>query len=203
MNEFNKRRVLNVGGNNKAIKIPDYFNGFEHLLVDIDAGVKPDILIDARELSTLEPQQFDAVYCSHNLEHFFTHDVAKVLGGFQHVLKADGFAEIRVPDLKALMRHLVENDLDLDDVLYQTSAGHSITARDVFYGWGKEIESSGVDFYAHKTGFSQKTLQKALNQAGFSFVVFRPGRVLEIYALAFVDRPTTFHQELLGLNLDN
>ncbi|MEP1442154.1 MAG: class I SAM-dependent methyltransferase [Hyphomicrobiales bacterium] len=203
MTELNKRRVLNVGGNNKAIKISAHYDEFDHLLADIDAGVKPDVLIDARELATLEPQQFDAVYCSHNLEHFFAHDVGKVLGGFRHVLKADGFVEIRVPNLGALMRHLVENNLDLDDVLYQTGAGHPITARDVFYGWGREIERSGVDFYAHKTGFSQKTLQKALNQAGFSFVVFRPGRVLEIYALAFVDEPTSFHQELLGFNLDN
>jgi hypothetical protein len=29
----------------------------------------PDIVCDARELTTLEEGLFDAVYCSHNLEH--------------------------------------------------------------------------------------------------------------------------------------
>ncbi len=43
--------------------------------------------------------------------------------------------------------------MDLDDILYSSAAG-PITVRDVVYGWGKQIEDSGVDFYAHKTGFS-------------------------------------------------
>jgi len=199
--ENNKRRVLNVGGNNKGIAIPRYFDAFDHLIADIDQSVEPDILIDARALNTQQSQQFDAIYCSHNLEHFFTHDVSKVLSGFRHVLKADGFAEIRVPDLVALMHHIVENKLDLDDMLYETSAGYPITALDVFYGWRREIERSGEEFYAHKTGFSQKTLQKVLNEAGFNFVVFRPGRLFEIYALAFFAKPNAYYQELLSLNI--
>ena len=31
-----QRKVLNVGGNNKEIRIPQYYAGFEHLLLDID-----------------------------------------------------------------------------------------------------------------------------------------------------------------------
>src|SRR6266446_7887238 len=46
----------------------------------------------------LAASQFDAVYCSHNLEHYYRHDGATVLRGFLHVLKPDGFAEIKVPD---------------------------------------------------------------------------------------------------------
>ncbi len=195
------RSVLNVGGNNKDIPIPDYYAGFSHVLADIDATVDPDLLIDARELGSSPAGQYDAVYCSHNLEHFFAHDVPKVLGGFHHVLKDDGFAEIRVPDLAALMKRLISNNLELDDELYKTQAGHSITARDVIYGWGQEIERSGQDFYAHKTGFTPVTLQKALNAAGFSVVVFRPGRHLEIFALAFKAMPGAFHRDLLQLDI--
>ena len=158
--------------------------------------------MDARELSKSEPDSYDAIYCSHNLEHYFAHDVPKVLGGFRHILKPDGFVEIRVPDLKALMNHLVKHDLELDDELYKTQAGHTITARDVFYGWGQEIERSGVDFYAHKTGFTQSTLRKALNAAGFSVIVFRPGRLFEIMALAFVQVPDSNLQRLLDLKID-
>lgn len=193
--------VLNVGGNNKAIAIPNHFEGFTHLLADIDPSVEPDLLIDARELGLSAPQQFDAIYCSHNLEHYYAHDVRKVLAGFHHVLKAEGFAEIRVPDIAALIRHVSANNLELDDVLYETGAGFAITALDMIYGWGREIERSGQDFYAHKTGFTQNTLQKALNEAGFPVVIFRAGRNLEIFALGFKAMPTPQQQILLGLEL--
>ena len=74
------RRVLNVGGYNKAVRIPAHYDGWEHLLLDIDPHGNPDIVCDARELTSLEPHMFDAVYCSHNLEHYYSHDIRKVLG---------------------------------------------------------------------------------------------------------------------------
>ena len=58
-----KPRMLNVGGNSKAIAIPRWYQGFEHLLLDIDAAAKPDIVCDARNLGTLEASTFDAIYC--------------------------------------------------------------------------------------------------------------------------------------------
>src|SRR6266567_113293 len=67
-------RVLNVGGNNKKIQIPACFAGWEHVLLDIDPKGSPDIVCDARRMLTLPPSQFDAVYCSHNLEHYYKHD---------------------------------------------------------------------------------------------------------------------------------
>lgn len=194
------RRVLNVGGNNKAIAISPHFDGYEHILADIDASVAPDMLIDARALDTTPADQFDAIYCSHNLEHYYAHDAAKVLNGFRHVLKHDGFVEVRAPDLADLMRHIVENGRELDDILYHTRAGAAITAHDVIYGWGEEIERSGEDFFAHKMGFTPNTLQKALNAAGFSIVVFRPSRQFEIFALAFLETPSRYLCDLLQLN---
>jgi predicted SAM-dependent methyltransferase len=44
------------------------------------------------------------VYCSHNLEHYYHHEVPRVLAGSLHVLKPHGFAEIRVPDVEAVCR---------------------------------------------------------------------------------------------------
>ena len=52
---------------------------------------------------------------------------------------------------------MVEKNLDIDDFLYQSPEG-PITVRDVIYGYGAEIERSGNDFYAHKTGFTKKSL---------------------------------------------
>ena len=76
------RRVLNVGGNSRAIRLPAHFDGWEQHLLDIDPKVRPDILCDAREMLTLPGGNYDAIYCSHNLEHYFRHELPKVLAGF-------------------------------------------------------------------------------------------------------------------------
>lgn len=191
------KKVLNVGGNNKAISLPPQYAGFEHILLDVDPKGSPDIVCDARKLTTLEAGQFDAVYCSHNLEHYYRHDVRGVLAGFMHVLKDDGFAHIRVPDIHEVMRVTIERGLDIDDVLYQSSAG-PIMVLDVLYGYSVEIEQSGQEFYSHKTGFTQKSLLKALNNAGFSKVYSGVGN-LEISALAFKGEPDEARRRLFSL----
>ena len=138
------KKVLNVGGNNKSIALPPHYAGFEHLLLDIDETGSPDIVCDARELTTLEGGQFDAVYCAHNLEHYYRHDVPRVLAGFLHVLKDGGFAHIRVPDINELMKVTIERGLDIEDVLYESDVG-PIMVLDVLYGHGEQIERSGQD----------------------------------------------------------
>lgn len=193
------KKVLNVGGNNKEIPLPPQYAGFEHLLLDIDPKGSPDIVCDARNLMTLDAGQFDAIYCSHNLEHYYRHDVQKVLAGFLHVLKPDGFAQILVPDINAIMRISVEKDLDIDDILYQSSAG-PIMVLDVLYGYSVEIERSGQDFYAHKTGFTQKSLLNALQRAGFSRTYSGVGN-LEINALTFKGAPDKTTRALFNLPL--
>jgi hypothetical protein len=192
-------RVLNVGGGNKEIPIPPCYVNWRHDLLDIDPKGKPDVVCDARELHTLAANQYDAIYCSHNLEHYYRHDVPRVLRGFLHVLKQDGFAEIRVPDMRSLMKRVVESNLDIDDILYQAPGG-PISARDVIYGWAKQIETSGVDFYAHKTGFMTDSLETVLRETGFSNVsMFVSEEGLEIKAFAFKREPTAAQRRLLEL----
>lgn len=193
-----QRKVLNVGGGNKNIAIPAHYAGFEHLLLDIDPRGQPDVVKDARKLTELEPAQFDAVYCSHNLEHYFPHEVPQVLAGFRHVLKPDGFAEIRVPDLDRVLRTYVEKGLDITDVLYTATAG-PVTVRDVIYGWSVEIKRSGQEYYAHRTGFSQKALADELTRAGFRQIYRRPGRIFELNVLAFVTPPSPELRRILNL----
>ena len=193
------RTVLNVGGGNKDIAIPAYYEGWEHHLLDIDARGAPDVVCDARKLTTLKPARYDAIYCSHNLEHYYAHDVLKVLAGFGHVLRDDGFADIRVPDMQFVMRVAFERRLDIDDVLYTSPAG-PITVKDVIYGYGAEIEASGQDFYAHKTGFTRKSLSKTLLGNGFRHAfVAQNTDAYELVAYAFKADPTPFARELLGL----
>jgi len=194
------KKVLNVGGNDKSIALPPHYAGFEHVLLDIDPKRKPDIVCDARQLTTLEAGQFDAVYCSHNLEHYYRHDVPRVLAGFLHVLKDGGYAHIRVPDLDELMRVTIERGLDVDDVLYQSPAG-PIMVLDVLYGYSVEIERSGQDFFAHKTGFTRKSLGNALKRAGFQEIFSQAGN-LEVDTLAFKGRPDQTARALFNLPAD-
>jgi SAM-dependent methyltransferase len=195
------KKVLNVGGNNKSIPLPPQYAGFEHLLLDIDPTGKPDICCDARKLATLEAGQFDAIYNSHNLEHYYRHDVGAVLSGFRHVLKEGGFIQIRVPDMAEVFRRIVEGNLDIDDTLYQSAAG-PIMALDVIYGFQAQIERSGQEFFAHKTGFTQKSLMRALQRAGFTKVYSSVGN-LEVNAVAFKGQPSNETLALWGLPAEN
>jgi hypothetical protein len=191
------RTFLNVGGGRKEFPLPPQYAGWKHVLLDIDPAVTPDVLCDARKMAQLPGGEYDAVFCSHNLEHYYQHEVGTVLTGFRHVLKADGFAHIVVPDLGQLMVTVTERKLDIEDVLYQSALG-PITVRDVIYGYGKDIERRGQDFYAHKTGFTERSLNAALRAADFQSMFMGRGN-LEIQALAFMAQPAQYAVDLFGL----
>lgn len=190
------KRVLNVGGNDKRIPIPEIYRGWEHLMLDIDPASGADVIADARELEQREAGSFDSVYCSHNLEHYYAHEVPRVLRGIRHVMKPDGFFYVVVPDIAAVAK-AIAGGLDIEDVLYVSAAG-PITPKDVLYGWGAEIERSGTAWFAHKTGFTARSLMAALHAAGFGAVY--PGQgPYEVAAIAFVSPPTPERQRDAGL----
>ncbi|MBE0613352.1 MAG: hypothetical protein IH604_06775 [Burkholderiales bacterium] len=194
------RRVLNVGGGSKGVALPPHFHEWEQLLLDIDPRTGADLVCDARSLrEAAEPDAFDAVYCSHNLEHYYRHDVDKVLQGFLHVLKADGYAEIRVPDIGELIKLLATNELDIEQEIYKANIG-PITAHDMIYGYAPEIEASGQDFYAHKTGFSRDSLLRALRSNGFGEIYFaQPLALLELHVFAFKTRADAAQRATLAM----
>jgi hypothetical protein len=167
------KRVLNVGGGSKAIAIPPLYDGWEHVLLDISPVGNPDVLADARELEQQTAAEYDAIYCSHNLEHYYPHDAFKVLAGFLHVLKPEGFAHIVVPDVGQVMHDFVLGEMEIDAPLYEVKAG-KITVHDVLYGYSKAIAQSGNDFYAHKTGFTPSLLSRMLADVGFANVEIHP-----------------------------
>jgi predicted SAM-dependent methyltransferase len=185
-------KVLNVGGSSKLSAIPIYFSGWQHDLLDIDPRGNPDILCDAREITGLPGGAYNAVYCSHNLEHYYRHHGIDVVRGFFHVLKEDGFAEIRVPDVSQVLKALNDQQLELDEPLYDSPAG-PITAHDIIYGLQSEIIDSGQDFFSHKTGFTPKSLAKILKDGGFFKVFLRTDNSddqFSVHALAFKAEPT-------------
>lgn len=192
-------RVLNVGGGSKKIVLPPHYDGWEHHLLDIDPAGQPDFTCDAREMASLPAASYDAIWCSHNLEHYWRHDLPRVLAGFTHVLKEHGYAEIRVPDMRAVFEEMLKKGMDIDDVLYESSVG-PITINDVIYGYGAQIEKSGLDFYAHKNGFTPNTLGEALKKAGFNGIFIGAGAgTFELVALAFLNGPTDEQASRFGI----
>ena len=190
------RRVLNVGGTSKQIALPPIFAGWEHHLLDIRPGPDVDLVMDARQLSTLAPGGYDAVYCHHNLEHYYEHEVPIVLAGFRHMLIPDGLVYVIVPDFLQVMQLMVQNGHEPDRVLYQSTGG-PVRYCDIVYGFAAEIAHSGQDHYAHKMGFSPTRLEKTLRQAGFGWLLVKPvPESYEIHALASIDPLPLWIREL-------
>jgi SAM-dependent methyltransferase len=191
-------RFLNVGGGSKEVPVPAHYTGWEHLLLDVNPGGGADIVLDARRLEELPAAQFDAVYCAHNLEHYYAHEVPLVLAGFAHVLRPGGFVELRVPDIEAVMRDALRRGLDLEDALYASPAG-PITVHDVLYGFGAEI-ARGNAYYAHRTGFSDRSLRRVLAHCGYQGIfALPPAGGFELRVAAFRGAPGAAQRALLKL----
>lgn len=164
--ETGVKRVLNVGGGNRNIPIPEKYDGWEQHLLDIVPGPGVDIVMDARKLELWcgDLDGYDAVYCSHNLEHYYAHEVPGVLRGIYGALKPGGFAEIHVPDIGEMMRVMVEREADLYDLAPEQGA--MAMYHDMLYGLNIEIRRHG-DSWAHRCGFTAARLRSGLAEAGF------------------------------------
>lgn len=134
--------------------LPAWLSDYDETRLDIDPSCGPDILASLTDMGAIGP--FDAIYCSHTLEHLFPHDVNKALGEFHRVLKPGGHAIIFVPDLEGVE--------PTEEPLYESASG-PICGRDLYYGLPRYVEMS--PYMAHRTGFVRDTLDKALNDAGF------------------------------------
>ena len=193
------KEVLNIGGGSADFNLPPYYEGWRQVRLDIDLRHHPDVLLDARQLHTLPAAAYDAVYCSHNLEHYHRHDGVQVIRGMLHVLKPDGFADVRVPDMQVVMKMVAEKDLDVDDVLYKAPAG-PILVRDVIWGYHVEIEQSHNDFYGHKTGFTPASLKRFFLENGFALGAVATVNV-ELIGFFFRQMPTEEQQRTLPVGI--
>jgi SAM-dependent methyltransferase len=159
--------ILNIGGG-PTRQLPSHYAGWDQHLLDIDPNANPDILCDALDLSVLDT--YDAVYTSHTLEHFYKHDLPKVMKNIYNCLKRDGVVEIYVPDIKELVSRLAHSSLDIHDVYYRLSDGSPVTYHDVLYGWNIAM-SKGNLYYAHRCGFTGLSLAASLQEAGFDEIL--------------------------------
>lgn len=146
--------VLHVGCGGSFL--PEWLGPSKETRLDADPRCEPDVVADMRELGEIGP--FDAVFCSHALEHLTLKEGDVALGEFRRVLREGGTLMIMVPDLQDVK--------PTQDVMYESPMG-PITGHDMYYGYhcGEENE-----FMRHKCGYVQETLQEKLEGAGFRLV---------------------------------
>ena len=138
---------------------------------DIDENRNPDIIGTIVDLSLVENGSVDAVYSAYNLDHIYPHEVPIALKEFFRVLKNDGIAIIKCPDIQSVCEAIGKDKLL--DVFYQSPVG-PITPIDILFGNRKAI-AKGNEFMAKKGGFTYSVLDGALHQAGF--VIRYGGRI--------------------------
>ena len=162
-----QKKVLHVGcGPANPLNLHERYRGREwsEVRLDIDPGVKPDIVASLTDMSEVPSASFDAVWSSHNLEHLYAHEVPLALAEFQRVLKKNGQVLVTMPDLEQVAHFIVADKLE--DVVYVSPAG-PITALDCLYGHSGMV-GTGNHFMAHKTGFTATSLRTHLQKAGFA-----------------------------------
>jgi predicted SAM-dependent methyltransferase len=181
-----KRSVLHTGcGPYAPAKLHEVFRGpgWVETRLDIDQNVKPDIVCSAHDMSSLvATQAFDALWSSHHIEHLQAHEVPDAFAEFYRVLKVDGFALIRCPDLEAVAEMLLHHGIEAP--AYQSPAG-PITALDMLYGHGASIARGNVSM-RHHTGFTADRLGRLLIDAGFCEVHTKRAAQFDLWSVAFM-----------------
>ncbi len=161
--------VLHVGcGPRDHTMLHEDFQGpaWHEVRLDVDPGVKPDVVASMTDMSPVADASVDAIYSHHNIEHVFAHEVPIVFGEFLRVLRPGGEVRIATPDLQAVAESIAKGRLE--ETLFRAEAG-DISALDIVYGLRSDIEQ-GREYMAHRTGFTVRTLGRKLNQAGFARV---------------------------------
>lgn len=197
---------LNIGSRNSSIELPhilqDHFN---IISLDIDPACEPDICCDLLSLPQREDlplgegglrthRKFDAVYCSHVLEHFSPEDSMAALRAMNHVLKTDGFVIIRIPSIEALVLHCQTYNLGFQESLHEhTGIPRGVTGQNVIFGMPLE-----GPWMAHKRHFTGRELVQELNACGFTKVSggFFP-HAIEIMVVAHGDNLNPELDELI------
>ena len=159
------KTLLHVGCGYSNITNLNGFNNtdWKEIRFDIDETRNPDIVGTIVDLSLVETESVDAVYSAYNLDHIYPHEVPTALNEFCRVLKNDGIAIIKCPDIQSVCEAIGKDKLL--DTFYQSPVG-PITPIDILFGNRKAI-AKGNEFMAKKGGFTYSVLDGALHQAGF------------------------------------
>ena len=159
------KTFLHVGcGRHNKSNLEGFNNdNWKEIRFDINKDVKPDILGSLTNMKSVETASVDALYSSYNIDHIFPHQVPIALREFHRVLKEDGMAVIKCPDIQGVCEAVAQDKLL--DPLYDSPAG-PISPIDILFGNRKAI-AEGNEYMAKKGGFTYSVLNGALYEAGF------------------------------------
>lgn len=176
------RRVLNAGsGPPGANSLHPVFEKsmWKERRIDIDPRAGADFVGSVTDMrSFIEDGSFDAVWCSHCLEHLYDHEAVPALREFRRILRDDGFALISSPNMDAIGKLLVSEDIE--SIAYVAPAG-PIRLLDMIFGHSRSIAAGHVHM-AHKTGFTADRLGRLATNAGFSETRVLEGDNLDLWA---------------------
>jgi predicted SAM-dependent methyltransferase len=168
------KTLLHIGCGFQGIEaLPplDWSGDWRQVRVDIDPEVEPDVVASMTHMPMVESDSVDIVFSKHNLEHLEAHEVPLALGEFHRVLKSTGFLICRCPDLGAAIELLARKDLEetLWVSTYDDGTKVEVALIDMIFGARAEIER-GKGFMRHRTGFTDASLTRHLERAGFEGV---------------------------------
>jgi SAM-dependent methyltransferase len=179
------KKVLNAGcGPQHPDRLHAAFrNGaWQEVRMDIDPRVSPDLVGSLAGLDQIPDASFDAVWCSHSLEHLYSHEVATAIRGIFRILSPAGFALVTSPDLEPIAALIAEGRGE--EVAYQSPLG-PITALDMVYGHAASIERGNI-YMAHNTGFTAERIARLFLQEGFVEILVTKGICFDLWALALM-----------------
>lgn len=188
MNQNARKSVLNAGcgpATNNRLHPVFAPEKWAEVRLDIDPRTRPDILSSFADMSgAVGDGRFDALFCSHAIEHLYAHEVIPALREFLRVLKPEGFALVTCPDLAAIARHLLTHGAEA--IAYQSPAG-PIRPIDMLFGHSQFIADGRVSM-AHNTGFTAQRLARTAQAAGFGEVRIIEGGAFDLWAVLLAPR---------------
>jgi SAM-dependent methyltransferase len=175
------KRILNAGSGPAIGAMHPAFDRpiWKEVRIDIDPRNAPDFVGSISDMRALvDDESFDAVWSSHCIEHLHDHEVLQALREFRRILSNDGFAIISCPNLDAIAKLIVSEDIE--SVAYISPAG-PIRLLDMIYGHSRSVETGHVHM-THKTGFTTNRLGRLAVRAGFSEARVLEGENLDLWA---------------------
>lgn len=183
LSDNNSKKILNIGCGTVPLKEQsNYFNEWIEIRADTVENKTTDLTTSLLTLEGIPSQSMDCVWASHVIEHCYWHELPSVFNNILRVLKDDGFAIVRVPDLGSIANLIPSNLLD---TLYE-AGDISVTPLDMIYGSRLHIQHQGKQM-AHKIGFTKSSLEQMLNALNIKSMIKNGNH--ELIAFIFKDEP--------------
>ena len=144
MDRGRPKQILNAGSGPPVDAMHPAFDWpiWQEVRIDIEPRNAPDLVGSISDMrAVVDDKSFDAVWSSHCIEHLYDHEVQQALCEFRRILSNDGFAIISCPNLDAIAKLIVSEDIK--SVAYISPAG-PIRLLDMIYGHSRSVETGRV-----------------------------------------------------------